>query len=174
MLLFLESPVPVLVLGVAVEILLALLLFSTGRGRLLWWMGGVALVTVCGVVLERMVVTDREAVTERLLTGAKAAERNDLPRLLDCVSPTAGALRAETQSVLQRFEVRKLWIRRLTISFEQRAAPPRATARFHLVGNGRDRQQELPYETFSLWMTVFLQKEGERWLATGYEVSETR
>ena len=58
-----------------------------------------------GLLVERLVVTERKAVMQTLDAGVAAAKANDLNRLLDCISPQATETRNYARLVLGRVEV---------------------------------------------------------------------
>jgi hypothetical protein len=99
MAIFVESPWPILFIGIAIEAVLAFLLLRTGLGKYLIAMIGVALLVVAGLIVERLVVTDREAVEQTLDTAVAAARRNDLEGALNCISPSAQEPRRLTAMV---------------------------------------------------------------------------
>ena len=166
----LESPWPVLFTGIAIEAGLAIALLRTGQGKLLWWMLLVGVLTLAGFGIERLVVTDREAVTNTLDAAASAVEDNDLQRLLGCISPSAQQPRNQSRWVLDRFDVDNAWIRNLEIDFNRLTSLPTAHARFQAVGKGRDRKGQIPYNAYAQRVVVHLRLEGDRWLVTGYDI----
>ena len=169
MIIFLESPWPILLIGIAVEAVLAVMLLRTGQGRLLWAMLGVGAVVLVGLVVERLVVTDREAVENTLDACVAAVKANDINRLSECISPTAPQVRAEARFVLGRVEVQKAAITDLEITINRLTSPPTAKAKFRAIGAGRDRKGEFPYQGFAEFITVELRLEGDRWLVSGYQ-----
>jgi len=166
----LESPWPVLFVGIAVEAGLAIALLRTGQGKLLWWMLAAGVLTLAGFGIERLVVTEREAITNTLDTAAEAVEDNDLERLLSCISPSAHGPRDASRWVLDRFDVEKAIIRNLEIDINRLTSPSTANAHFQAIGNGRDRKGEIPYRTYGERVIVKLRLEGDRWLVTGYSI----
>ena len=169
MVIFLESPWPILLIGIAVEAVLAVMLLRTGQGRMLWAMLGVAAVVLVGLAVERLVVTDREAVENTLDACVAAVKANDINRLLECISPAAPQVRAEARFVLDRFEVQKAALTDLEITINRLTNPPTAKAKFRAIGAGRDRKGEFPYQGFAEIVTVELRLEGDRWLVSGYQ-----
>ncbi len=165
----LESPWPILLAGVSIEAILAVLLLRTGQGRFLWAMLGVAAVTSTGLLVERLVVTEREAVTNTLDACAEAVEANDLQRLLDQVSPTATKPRADARWFMGRVEFRTVRISNLEITINRLASPPTARAKFKVLVVGLDRQGEFPYQSRAGTVTVTLRKENGRWLVANYD-----
>jgi hypothetical protein len=170
MMLFLESPWPVLLLGIAAEAVLAILLLRTGQGRWLGAMLGAGLLVLLGLVAEHFVVTDRKAIANTLDEAAAAVEANDLKRLLECVAPSAEEIRRGAPQVFERFEFRKARIHSLEIVINRLTSPPTATVAFQAVGNAKDRQGQSPYSGFAEPVSVTLRQEQGRWLVADYNV----
>ncbi len=161
---FLESPWPILLIGIAVEAVLAILLLRSGQGRLLWAMLGVGLLVLAGLLVEHFVVTDRKMITNTLDSAAAAVAANDLDRVLEHISPTADSLRADIRQAFGRIEFRTARINGLEIAINRLTSPPTAKAKFHAIGSGRDRRGEFLHENFAEAVTVTLRQEGGRWL----------
>jgi hypothetical protein len=164
MMMFVESPWPILVIGIIVEAALAVALLRTGQGRLLWAMLGVGAVVLLGLLVERLIVTDREAITNTLDAAAAAVEANNLDRLLETVSPSAQRTRTGARLVLGRFEFSKGRITDLEITVNGLTSPPSAKTKFRAIGKAHDRVGESPYEGFAVPVTVELHRENGRWL----------
>jgi enolase len=73
---FLESPWPILFIGIFAEAILALILFRTGRGAVLWAIAGVALLVIAGVLVERFAMTDKKrySVDGKDITSAQLVD----------------------------------------------------------------------------------------------------
>jgi hypothetical protein len=168
---FLESPWPILFIGIAVEAALAFALLRSGRGILLLAMIGTAVLVLIGLLVERFVVTDRKAIRNTLDEAAAAVVANNVDRLLDCISPSAVEVRREARIVLSRVEVEDIGISNLEIRINRLTAPPTARVGLRAYGKGRDRSPRIPfpYERFSQPVIVELRLEGGRWLVTGYD-----
>jgi hypothetical protein len=172
MVIFLESPWPILFVGIAVEAVLGMALMHTGRGKFFIAMIGVAVLVVIGLVVERLVVTDREVVESTLDAAVVAVKRNDLNGLLDCIAPTAKEPRELSRWVLSRCEVEDVRISDLQIKVNRLTSPPTAKAEFVAVGKGKDRLAEFPYQAVAQRVVVQLRLQDGRWLVTGYELPE--
>jgi hypothetical protein len=168
----LESPWPWLLFGIAAEAALAVALVRTQRGHLLWAMLGVAIFVLIGLVVERLVVTEREAVEMTLDAGVAAARANDLNRLLACISPRATEARRYAGLVMGRAQVEDARILHLEITINRLTSPPTARARFQAIGQGRDRLNEFPYRAFARWVVVELRREDGRYLVSDFEVED--
>jgi hypothetical protein len=171
---FVESPWPILLVGIVAETTLAILLLRTGQGKWLWAILGVGLLVLLGLLVERLVVTEREAVQRTLDAAVAAVEASDLGRLLECVSPAAERTRSDARWMLNRVEVRTARIRDVEITINRLTSPPTAKAKFRAIGTGRDRMGQFPYETFVQPVTVDLRKEGDRWLIGSYQVQDLK
>jgi hypothetical protein len=169
---FIESPWPILFIGIAVEAVLAFLLLQTGRGKFLIAMIGVAAIVGVGLIVERLVVTDREAVENTLDAAVAAVKRNDLAGALGCISPSAEAPRNLTRWVFGRVDFQEAHIGDLDIKISRLSSPPTADAKFLAVGKGKDRKGEWPYQGFAQHVTLQLRLEGGRWLVTGYKLED--
>ena len=83
----LESPWPILIVGLAAETLLAVALFRTGKGKLLWAMGSVAVVVALVLLVERNTVTDTKLVRQTLEETAAGLVANSADRAKACIVP---------------------------------------------------------------------------------------
>ncbi|MGA2618723.1 MAG: hypothetical protein ABSF26_14005 [Thermoguttaceae bacterium] len=166
---FLESPWPALLLGIAAEAILLVILVRSGRGVLLWAIGGVALLTALAVVVEQLIPTHRKQVTATLQGAAAALEANDLERLLETISPAAADTRAAARWALDTALFVQLQIRNLEIAINSTTSPPTARTTFTAVATGRDRRGEIE-GVFSrpVRMEVDLRRESGRWLITAH------
>jgi hypothetical protein len=170
---FLESPWSILVIGLAAEAILAVILVRTGRGVLLAAMAAVAVAVGIGLLVERLVVTDRKLVAQTIDGAAAALEANDLPRLLELLAPDAAETRQAASQVLQEGEFIQVRIYGLEVNVVRTTSPPTARATFNVIATGKDRRGVLgqqPLPPFKL--IVRLRWESGRWLITGHEFVE--
>jgi hypothetical protein len=165
---FLENPLPILFLGLLAEGLLAAILVHTRRGVLIVPMVAVLLLVLGGVVLERLVVTERERV-EATLDGAVAAlNHNDLPAVLGYLTAGAERTRERAEWAMARVEFTSVSIHGLEIKVNRLTSPPTAEARFQGVAHYRDRRGEFPYEHYAARFIVQLQLEDDTWRITDH------
>ncbi len=168
-----ENPLRIIFIGIVIEALLGIVLFRTGRGALLWAMLGVLALTLAGVVVERMVVTQRERVEMTLDGITSALEANDLKRVLSYIAPGAVQTRNRAAWALGRIEVQSARIYKLEITINRLTSPMTAKAAFFGHVRYRDRQGEIPYNNYGSRFVVDLHKEGAAWVVTGHvEVQE--
>ena len=172
--LLVENPWPAVTVGAIAELILAIVLLRTGNGRLLWSMGAVLVGVVALVILERAVVTEREQVEQTLEDICAALERNNPAELLAFISPSATQIRSLAERNMQRFIFEEVKLTGdLVVRLEQ-GTPPRAVATFIGRADVRDRKGQAVYDHVIQRAQVTLEKSGDRWLVTGFELKELR
>ena len=102
---FVESPWPAVFFGVVGEAILAVALVRSGRGVLLWAMAGVLALSLAGVAVARLVVTEKKLAAAVIYDFAAAAEKNDVQGVLRHISPEDEELSTAIVAVMQRFEI---------------------------------------------------------------------
>jgi hypothetical protein len=166
----LESPWPVILFGIAAEVVLGVILLRSGRGVLIWAMAGVLVLMLAGVGLEWLVVTDREQVEATLEGAAAAVAANDRDALLANIHSSATELRRLIHTRFHQLNFTGARIATLEVqNINHLVSPP--TARVHIMGiiSFEDRRGEIPYKNYRREMTLELRRESDRWLITGFE-----
>lgn len=169
-----EHPWWIISIGVSIEVVLAIILLITRRGTLLWWMLGVLAVTLLSLLIERLVVTDRERIEATLYGGAAALEANDLQRVLSYFPKEAQEARNVVTMIMQRFEVQTARIYNLEIKIDMQSKPPAAKATFLAFASYHDRKGEMPYDNYASNLIVDLRKHGDMWALTGHIEEQNR
>lgn len=166
-----EDPTTLIVAGLLIEVLLGVALFKSGRAALVLVMLGVLVLVGSGVVIERLVVTDREEVEETFDGICRALMANDAKAVLSYIDPMAADIRSHIQSVLPQAQVTDARVYDLIVDVQRHVAPPRAQAHFvgrvkgRFRGAGQGGSEGLVLRRF----TVDLRKQGDRWLVVTYE-----
>jgi hypothetical protein len=163
---FIESPMPIIFVGIVAEPILGVLLVVTRRGVILWAMLAMLGVVAAGLAVERMVVTDEKLVKATLYGARDAIKANSLERLDPYLAPDAQSVRQQAAGHLRDFQFEAIRISGLQIDFNRQTSPPSAEARFNVLVQAKDRTGQIPYHAAALFMTVELRKIGERWLVT--------
>lgn len=166
---FMESPWPAVTAAIGIEIVLAVVLYVTGRGGILGAMAGVAVLAAVMVGVERWAVTDRELVSDALDGIAAAVASNDAPKVLTFISPQAVQIRQEIPGRMNTVVIRAAKVNDLKIDLQPPAAPTKATARFIGRIEGQLKRNSLPHEVFIERFEVYFEKQQERWLVIGYK-----
>jgi hypothetical protein len=161
---FLESPWPWIAVGGIIEGALALTLFVTRRGMLLYAMIGVALLTAGGVLVERWVITESKRVMMTIDEGVEALKSNSEARMYAVVSPTAEQTRRQIQTGLSMVRVTDVSLHNLDITVNDRARPMTAEVQLDAVIYFEGRKPILGPDRWAGHLHLHLQRTPERWL----------
>jgi len=167
-----EDGILILTVATVIELLLAVALFQTGRGAVLFAMLGVLAIGTGMMVVEGLVVTDREAVVSLLETSAQAAEDGDIATVVAAVDPKASQIRDELRQMLDRFEVKDINLGDMEVTIDRRANPRRAQATLRVFVAARDLADASPYQSLVVRLAVELEFNGEKWQVVGYRSLE--
>jgi hypothetical protein len=165
-----EDSTPALVWGAIFEAGLIFALVKTGRRWLLYAMVGLAL-AVGGIVWhEKHTITDTKQIRATLYDAAAAMERNNLPAVLEFISPTAHELRAQANQISTTVKLDQVHLTDLKIQVNRFHDPPTATADFFVRVSGAARAGNFPFANFMPRAQVTLRLENGRWLVSGYKL----
>ncbi len=165
---FFENPIPIYAVG-AVLITLCGLVFLNRRSLV----SLVALVVACLgvlalVVLERLVVTDREQVEQAVAEIMLAIEQNDLSGVLALVDPAANQVRSDIEVMMPAANVTDTGFTSLEIEMNGGAEPDSAEARFQGKLDGVHKQSGSRIFYFDV-VKLYWTKSGDRWLLEDYQ-----
>ena len=165
--LFAEDVWPLIWLLALAELILFIAMVGTGRGRYLVWMGVVAALAMLLVVLEWVLVTDRERVDAVVDQMARAVRHKDFDAVLRHLAPQChfGGYDRERIRELADTELRDIEIDRITVSDRHTQVFPQrkqATAQFLAVVRGKQSKVEQPPYA-SRWMLTFHQDTTGQW-----------
>ena len=169
---FVESPWPAVFFGVVGEAILAVALVRSGRGALLWAMAGVLAVSLAGVAVARLVVTEKKLAAAVIYDCAAAAEKNDAQGILRHISREDEESPAVIVGVMQRVEISEVKIRALDIAINRLTSPPTATATFNFIGTGKDRRGEFGQMTRPGKAIVQMRRQPGGWVIVGHKFLE--
>jgi hypothetical protein len=167
-----ENPMPAIVSGLVVAAVLAVILVRTGRGAIFAAMGVVLALTGLAVLVEWLVVTERERVEAVIYGGAAAVEANDHARLKQYLAPEAAQLRNWAGQLFRRLEFTSVRLSRLEIRIIRHTSPPTAKAEVSALVSFQDRLGEAPYRAYPAHGMVELRLIDDQWLVTGYTLKD--
>lgn len=166
---FLESPVPTLAVG-GLAAVFAIVVFLSRRS--LGTLVGVAVVlaVIAGMlVVERMVVTDREEVEAAVASVLAAVEANDVEGIVRWIDPQRTQIVADARALAPTIVVEKARATGgITITVEKAAAASQAHSRFRAFLNGTLRQGGAPIGYFDDIEVDWENRGGAGWRITGY------
>ena len=165
-----ENPMPVILFGIIAEAVLGIALLRTGRGVLLWAMGGVLALLLVGVGLEWLVVTEGEQVEATLEDVAAAVGANDQPGVLRHVDPSAAETRRLINWGFGRVDFTEAKITHLEVqNINHLTSPSTARVRVKGIVYFQVRRGEDPYGKRPVNLTLELRRGSDRWLITGHK-----
>ena len=154
-------------LSAAVLFTVVLIIYLQTRQR--WALLAMVVVVLLAVgltLLEQVLVTPREAARQTLREVFAAVEANDLPRTLSAISPTAGEVRSDAETLMPRLEVMRANVTDTpVIEFD---GPTKATARFRAFIEVIDRRTGIKGVYFDD-LTITFQLEGGQWKVIAYQ-----
>lgn len=166
---FTENPTPLLVTGGMMLMLLLVFFLKSGRFVLFWPMGAVAVFMGITVLVDRLVVTDRERVQNAIYDAAAAGEKNNLEGVLAIISPSAARVREEARRWIGQAKLEEVTIGNLQVTLDRTKQPQTAVAEFWVRAQGEARTGTTIYHNYVGRLRVEFQQEGERWLVTDYQ-----
>ena len=169
MTILLENPVPIFAVGAVLATLCGLALLTRRNLPSLLAFTGVVGATLLLVLVERLVVTDREEVEAAVADLLKAIEENDLPTVLAAIDPAAAEVRDDAETLMPMVKVEDTGATSLRVEVDATAEPQTAVAKFRGKINGihRNSGQRVFYfeEVHLFWV-----KRERQWLVVDYQV----
>jgi hypothetical protein len=170
-----EKPTLIAVLGAIIAIVLGFLWYQTARRELLYGLAIVLALTIVGLVIARVVVTEREAVDMVLHEAAKAVAHNDLDAVLQMIHPQAQQVRDQAEAELPRYDFHEVTIKsNLEITFDKLDQPTEAVARFNVMVSGSERNGLVKNRRVPRYCIVTFRKHENRWRLFSYEHDDPR
>jgi hypothetical protein len=167
-----EDPTLIISVGILGEVILAIILVKSGRAATLLPMAGLLIVTLLGVVIEQMVVTDAERVTDSIEEARQAVAANNVPELLKHIAPDALELRSQITQVLPKLKVEEVKVKNINVTVNSKADP--ATARAEFIGNITVTGMNMTHMKVVRLFIVKLRRDGEQWVMTDAEHRDFR
>jgi len=162
-----EDPTPIYVLcGLASAVLVAVVYFT---GRAVWLLGVTAALGIMGVALliDVLVLTDRERIEDVIAEGAEAVKSNDISRVLPLISPNAPELQDLATRTMQMFKFSDIRVTTTPeIMVNKLTSPPSAKARFSAVAHVRMPGGGTSTQPVPRKVELRFAWEGDRWLVT--------
>ncbi len=163
----LENPLPSVLIGGLTAAMLGSGWLRTGQKWLLYLTIAAVLLTVGAVVLERVVVTDREQITVALHEIADLVERNEIEAAFQYAYSGAPEVRDHARTELRQYRFHEIDIKRnLRIEVLPDHIPPKAIARFNVlvVLSTRDG----PIRILRFVEVTFFKEEDGQWRVGAY------
>ncbi len=166
---FTENPTPILVAGGMMIMLLLVFFLKSGRLVLLWPAGAALAFMGLTVLIDHLVVTDRERVQNVIYDAAAAAEQNHLEKVIDYISPSATHVRDEARRWIGQAKLESVTIAQLEVTVDKSKRPYTAVAHFWVRAQGTAHTETAIYRNYVGRLVVDFQLEGDHWLVTAYQ-----
>jgi low affinity Fe/Cu permease len=171
-----EQPVVVVLIGIALLIALGGGWSATGRKELLYAMGVTLLLIVAGLIVEKVVVTDREAIRAKLIEIARDLQHNDRSAVVAHVHSSRPELKQKAEAELPKYHFSECRITGIhLIEVNSKAEPRSSIVEFNLMArlSVKDGMIELADASIPRWvkLQMAVEKDGT-WKVQEYEHAE--
>jgi hypothetical protein len=171
-----EQPVMVVLFGVALLIALGGAWSATGRKELLYAMGVTLLLIVAGLIVEKVVITDREAIKATLQRIARDLQSNDQRAVLGYVHSSSPELKQKAEAELPKYRFTECRITGIhLIDVNSKAEPRSAIVEFNIMARltVQEGSFELADASIPRWvrLQMAVEKDGA-WKVQAYEHDE--
>lgn len=167
-----DQPIYIAALGILLGIVAAGLWTSTGRKEWLIVLGVVIALTAGLLVVERFVVTDKEAIRQTLAEIARDVKSNDLNRVLRHIAPANANLAQQARSEMPNYQFTDCRVTKVhEIKVDARTEPRAAVVEFNVVASGTFRQggMELSDSSVPRWVRLDLVRDADgSWKVENY------
>jgi len=167
-----EQPIVIVIFGVAVVLALAGAWSATGRRELLYGVGAALALLLAGLVVERLVVTDREAIRQTLVHIARDVQSNNRRSVVAHIASSAPSLKKKAEAELPNYQFTECRVTKVhSIDVSTQATPPTAIVRFNVVASGSFRYGgfEVSDSQVPRWIELQIVKEKDgRWTVEDY------
>ena len=119
-----EQQLVIVALGVGLILALGAAWSASGRNELLYCLGAAFVLLIAGLITERMVVTDREAIHATLLTIARDVQNNNRRAVLAHIYSGAPELRKKADAELPSYQFTECRVTKIHKIEVDRSAEP--------------------------------------------------
>jgi hypothetical protein len=166
-----DNPLYIVIISIFVGVLVGGAWTATGRRELLYALGAVVALTVVMLIVERLVVTDREAIRATLAQIAGDVQSNDVQRVLGHIAKANRGLVQKAQAELPNYEFTECRVTKIhLIDIDASIEPRSAKVEFNVVASGTFRQGSLEVtDTVPRWVQLQLVREEDgKWRVQNY------
>jgi hypothetical protein len=171
-----EQPLAIVVLGMLLTLALGAAWSASGRKELLFAMGAALALLIGALVMERMVVTDREAIDATLKQIAHDVKTNNRRALMRHIYSGAPKLKQKADAELPNYEFTECRITKIhLIDVDSLAEPRSAIVEFNIIAGGNFTYEGISFSDTNIprWVKLHLVREKDgRWTVQEYEHAE--
>jgi hypothetical protein len=167
-----EQQLVIVVIGVALILGLGAAWSASGRKELLFAMAGALLLLIAGLVIERLVVTDREAIRATLAQMAHDVQSNNRRAIVEHIYSGAPQLKRQVEAELRNYHFTECRITRINkIEVDDHMEPRSAIVEFNVIGSGSSEKDSIgELEHIPRWVRLQMIRETDgRWTVAKYD-----
>jgi hypothetical protein len=168
-----EQPLIIVVLGVALIFGLGVAWSASGRKELLYAVGVALALLIAALVIERIVVTDREAIRATLQQIASDVKSNNRGAVKSHVHSSAPELKAKADAEMPNYQFTDCRITKIhQIDVDDRVEPRSAVVTFNVIASGSFKQGGLEVSDANVprWVELHMLREKDgRWGVAEYD-----
>lgn len=167
-----EQPLTIVVAGILLLIALGAAWSATGRKELLYALGVTLALMVVGLVVERLVATDCEAIERTLLEIARDVESNNRQVVIRHVYSGAPELKQKAEAELPNYKFTECRVTKIHLIEVDAASGPRsAMVEFNVLATGSFKHEGMEVtDTVPRWVRLhFVREKDGRWAVQSYE-----
>lgn len=168
-----EQPLVIVLVGLSILVVLGAAWVLSGRRELLLAAAAAAVLLVVGLVVEWLVITDREAIQQTLRQIARDVQSNNLRAVTQHIAKRAPQLRQKVLAEMPRYRFDRCRITRVhRIEVDAQAQPRTARVEFNVVASGSFQEDgfEIHDAQVPRWVCLYLvREENGRWTVEEYE-----
>jgi hypothetical protein len=171
--LLLEQPLAVVIAGVILGLIGGIAWSSTGRKEWLVGLGLVVVLTIVGMIVEQLVVTDREAIERTLGEIARDVQSNNVRTVLRHIATGASDVQREAETELPRYRFDECRVTKVhNVDIDASAEPRSAIVEFNVIATGSFSEGgvELTGQQVLRWVRLHMVREKDsQWRVQDYE-----
>ncbi len=165
----LENPLPIYATGAVLGTVCGLAFLARRNLPSLFALIGVVVLTLLLVLVERIVVTEREQVEATLQQLMANLETGEVPAVLALIDPAAAPMRADVEILMPQATIEDTGATAVRVEVDADAKPLTATSRFRGRVDGIHRSSGMRLFFFDEVEIIWV-KRGDKWLAEAYTV----
>jgi hypothetical protein len=169
----LEQPLAVVILGVVLALATGLVWTSTGRKEWLFGLAAIVVLTIGGLILEQVVVTDREAIEATLTEIARDVESNNIRALTRHIATGATQVQREAEREMPKHRFEECRVTKVhSIDIDATQEPRSAVVEFNVTAKGSFSEGgfELSGQQIFRWVELHMVREKDgRWTVQSYK-----
>jgi hypothetical protein len=169
---FFEHELIVVALGVATILALGAVWSSSGRKELLYAVGVVFALLIAGLIVERVVITDKEAIEATLKQIARDVKSNNRGAVARHIHSAAPSLKQKAEAELPNYDFTECRVTKIhLIDVDPSTEPRSAMVEFNVIASGTFKQPGFEVtDTVPRWVKLHLLREPDgRWTVAEYE-----